>query len=118
MTAVIKKYYFVDDDGSAVLTYWEYTATRRDDSQAFIDRELGIGIATSTDEHFDSWTKSEANPVIRSTDWGITEINQPEGEKLIYGSADPSQIWKKEGKYLALRKPTGTRWCGKYSKGI
>ena len=81
---------FVDDDGTAYLSYW------------MLWGDKGIGIAKSTDRHFDHWQKLEANPVIKSTEWGITEARDPNGNPLIYGSADPSNIWKKEGKYYIL----------------
>ncbi len=78
---------FLDDDGTAYLTYWELGA-------------LGIGAAKSAPP-YDVWTKFENNPIIPSTEFGITEIETPEGW-LRYGSADPSNIWKKDGKYYVL----------------
>ncbi len=88
---------FVDDDGSVYLSYW------------MLWGGIGIGIAKSTDAI--NFKKYDINPIIKSTEWGITETTDKNGEKLIYGSADPSNIWKKDGKYymltgnlLALRK--------------
>ncbi len=81
---------FVDDDGAAYLSYWMLWGAK------------GIGLAKSTGPSFDSWTKLEANPVINSTEWGITETKDPSGKTLLYGSADPSNIWKKEGRYYLL----------------
>jgi len=78
---------FLDDDGTAYLTYWELGA-------------LGVGAAKSA-APYDHWTKFENNPIIPSTEFGITEIETPEGW-LRYGSADPSNIWKKDGKYYVL----------------
>jgi len=52
--------------------------------------------------HYDRWQKLEANPVIKSTEWGITEVEDADGKPLIYGSADPSNIWRKGGKYYML----------------
>ena len=92
---------YVDENGKATLTYWEYTKNQKDEN-VFKQRKFGIGIAHSTDKHYDTWTKSASNPVIRSTAWGITETTDKDGNKLIYGSADPSQIWKKDGKYYML----------------
>jgi beta-fructofuranosidase len=80
---------FVDDDGTAYLTYWMLWGAR------------GIGMAKSS-EPFDSWTKLPANPVIKSTEWGITEARDPGGKTFLYGSADPSNIWKKDGRYYML----------------
>jgi len=81
---------FLDDDGTAYLSYWMLWGAK------------GIGLARSSDRHYDHWQKLDANPVIQSTDWGITETTDAQGRKLIYGSADPSNIWKKQGKYYVL----------------
>jgi len=78
---------FVDDDGTAYLTYW------------MLWGDKGLGMAASSDRDYDHWTKFAENPVVRSTEWGITEIEDEQGEKIIYGSADPTNIWKKDGKY-------------------
>jgi len=78
---------FVDDDGTAYLTYWMLRGAK------------GLGIAKSTDRNYDHWTKLPENPVVKSTEWGLTELTDPDGEKLCYGSADPTNIWKKDGKY-------------------
>ncbi len=90
---------FLDDDGTAYLSYWMIRGAK------------GIGIAKSSDPHYSNWQKFAANPVIKSTEWGITETVDKSGKKLIYGSADPTNIWKKDGKYymctgnlLVLRK--------------
>jgi beta-fructofuranosidase len=106
---------FVDDDGSAVLSYWMLWGAR------------GIGLAESTDPDFNLWKKSGENPVIKSTDWGITEMKDATGKDIHVGSADPSNIWKKDGHYymltgnlLVLRK-YGSRGSGlpanDYEKG-
>ncbi|MCX6226403.1 MAG: hypothetical protein NTV01_16920, partial [Bacteroidia bacterium] len=99
---------YVSPDGKAYLTYWELWGAR------------GIGMAESMDENFDTWSKFSENPVIQSTEWGITERNVKEvkvvknvtevkneksvkkSKDLIYGSADPSNIWMKDGKYYML----------------
>lgn len=81
---------FVDDDGTAYLSYWMLSGAK------------GIGLARSTDRHYDRWQKLEANPVIKSTEWGITETTDGKGNRLVYGSADPTNIWKKGGKYYIL----------------
>ncbi len=80
---------FVDEDGTAWLSYW------------MLWGERGIGLATSGDADFDRWKKLEANPVIHSTEWGLTEVKDAQGKPLIYGSADPSNIWKKDGRYYS-----------------
>ena len=96
---------FVDMDGKALITYWEFMDKETRDkhaNKAYEGRPFGIGIAESTDEHFETWTKFSANPVIPSTDWGITVTKDENGQDLIYGSADPSQIWMKNGRYYML----------------
>ncbi|NQT86580.1 hypothetical protein HQ560_07445, partial [bacterium] len=81
---------FVDDDGTAYLSYWMLWGAK------------GLGLAKSGDRHYDHWEKLAANPVIPSTEWGITEAKGPDGKPVIYGSADPTNIWKKGGKYYIL----------------
>ncbi len=81
---------FVDEDGTAYLSYWMLWGAK------------GIGLARSQGPDFDVWTKLEANPVIRSTEWGITETRDSNGQTFFYGSADPSNIWKKDGRYYLL----------------
>jgi len=81
---------FVDDDGSAVLSYWMLWGNK------------GIGLAKSTDSNFDNWQKLKSNPIIKSTDWGITDLIDKSGKEIHVGSADPSNIWKKDGKYYML----------------
>lgn len=97
---------FVDDDGSAILSYWMLWGAK------------GIGLAKSNDATFSNWEKFKANPVIKSTEWGITEMKDASGKPYFVGSADPSNIWKKDGKYymltgnlLVLRK-FGSRGAG------
>ena len=81
---------FVDDDGTAYLSYWMLWGAK------------GIGIAKSGDAGYSVWTKSDANPVIQSTEWGVTEAKDADGKTFHYGSADPSNIWKKDGRYYML----------------
>ncbi len=90
---------FVDDDGSATLSYW------------MLWGDKGIGLAKSTDPNFNHWEKSVHNPVIKSAEWGITDLKDASGKVFHVGSADPSNIWKNDGKYymatgnlLVLRK--------------
>lgn len=97
---------FVDDDGSAILSYWMLWGAK------------GIGLAKSTDQNFNHWDKSGSNPVIKSTEWGITDLKDSDGRVFHVGSADPSNIWKNNGRYfmatgnlLVLRK-YGSRGTG------
>jgi beta-fructofuranosidase len=81
---------FVDSDGSAYLSYWMLGGAK------------GIGIARSAGPPYDVWTKLPQNPVIHSTEFGITEIKDATGHPLFLGSADPSNIWKENGRYYML----------------
>jgi beta-fructofuranosidase len=81
---------FVDDDGAAYLSYWMLWGAK------------GIGLAKSRGPSFDEWKKLDANPVIKSTEWGVTEARDQQGKPIFYGSADPSNIWKKNGRYYML----------------
>ncbi len=78
---------FVDDDGTAILSYWMLWGAK------------GIGLARSVDDQFNNWEKFKSNPVIRSTEWGVTEMKDKSGRDIHVGSADPSNIWKKDGRY-------------------
>ena len=94
---------FVDDDGKAYLTYWMLWGNR------------GIGLVESTDPNYVGWKRSAANPVIRSdVDFGVSSLKGADGKPFLVGSADPSNIWKKDGKYYMLtgNKPVLDR-CGR-----
>lgn len=96
---------FVDDDGTAILSYWQFIALNA--GETFADRvratgPSGIALAMSKDNHYDNWQKPDFNPVVESTDWGITEFTDAEGNLKVVGSADPSNIWKANGYYYML----------------
>ena len=80
---------FVDEDGRAYLSYWK------------LGSPAGIGMASSSDRTFEVWTKY-GTPAIASTEFGITDGVDPNGRACHYGSADPSNIWKKDGRYYML----------------
>lgn len=84
---------FVDDDGTAILSYWKLRGGAKG---------TGIGLAKSTDNNFNDWEKFESNPVIKSTEWGITDMKDASGNDIYVGSSDPSNIWKKDDKYYML----------------
>jgi len=81
---------FIDRDGAATITYWG------------LGNPGGICIATSTDDNLERWTKSPHNPVIRETALGLTEAKDKDGGAVVYGAADPSQIWERDGRYYML----------------
>jgi beta-fructofuranosidase len=82
---------FIDDDGKVILSYWKIKGNQR-----------GVGLAKNIDNNFDKWEKFKENPVIKSTEWGITSLRDSLGKNIFVGSADPSNIWKKNGKYYLL----------------
>ena len=82
---------FLDDDGTAWLTFWGLGGGAG-----------GIDLARSLDPNYERWEKPEFGRIIASTSSGVTETVGPDGKKLILGSADPSNIWKKGGKYYVL----------------
>ena len=83
---------FVDDDGTAYITYWRLPLN--EDSV----EGSGIGIARSRDRHYEQWEKLEV-PSLDGTEFGILERQDEAGNPLYLGNADPSNIWKKEGVY-------------------
>ncbi|WP_138476673.1 glycoside hydrolase family 32 protein [Dyadobacter bucti] len=96
---------FVDKDGKATLSYWQVINLAKGETfQSRIEKSgpSGIGLSESSDEHFDTWTSGSADPIIRSTEWGFTVTKDEKGNEQIYGSADPSNIWFKDGKYYML----------------
>ena len=79
---------FVDEDGTAYLTFWKFAATDGSDNS-------GVGIAKSRPP-YDKWER--ITPLaIYGTEWGWAdrEIN---GEIKHIAAADPSNIWK-QGDY-------------------
>ena len=81
---------FVDEDGTAYLSYWMLWGAK------------GIGLAKNTDTDFEHWQKFAENPVIHSSEWGVSEQKDAAGKMIHFGSADPSNIWKKDGEYYIL----------------
>jgi len=81
---------FIDQQGVATITYWG------------LGNPGGICTATSTDPHLDHWTKHERNPLIRETQSGLTVVPAADGSEVVYGAADPSQIWFEDGRYYML----------------
>ena len=82
---------FLDEDGTAYLTFWKLGGGKE-----------GIGLARSTDPSYEHWEQFKSNPAVKSTAFGITETTNADGSVTVTGSADPSNIWKKDGKYYVL----------------
>ena len=81
----------LDKNGVPTISYWG------------LGKPCGICIATSTDDNLDRWTKSPHNPVIRETQLGLAVIPGRVGKPdTVYGAADPSAIWIKDGRYYML----------------
>lgn len=83
---------FVDDDGTAYLSYWIYNDGAKTDG-----RNAGIGIAKAAPpyDHFERLPEV----CIPSTEWGILDAPDGEGGVRHLGCADPSNIWKRDGVY-------------------
>ena len=78
---------FVDEAGIPTLTYWG------------VGR--GVCIATSSDDDLEVWTKSPHNPVIQETQKGLAVASEA-GKEIVYGVADPSAVWWRDGRYFML----------------
>ena len=83
---------FIDDDGTAYISFWKFAAKDKSKDKG------GIAIAYSKPP-YDVWERME-NVAIESTPtmWGVTDLDT-KGEIIHVGSADPSNIWKANGKY-------------------
>jgi len=81
---------FVDDDGVVYLSYWLHANDRT---------ARGVGIVKNVDATFDQWKKFPQNPLIKETEYGMFDGKDEKGNRLIFGTDDPTNIWKKDGKY-------------------
>jgi len=98
---------FVDKDGSVVLSYW------------MLWGDKGIGLARNSIQHPDRWDKFSNNPVIKSQEWGITDLKDASGKNVHVGSADPSNIWRENGHYyMATGNLLVLRKYGSRGKGL
>jgi beta-fructofuranosidase len=80
---------FVDDDGTAYLSFWVYNGP---ESESKDDKYAGVMIAKSTPP-YEVWER--ITPVaIPSKTWGIAEYRGN-----VIACADPSNIWKHNGRY-------------------
>ena len=83
---------FVDDDGTAYISYWRLPLT-----EGSVDG-TGIGIARSRDRLYEESVKLDT-PSLDGTDFGILAHQDETGGTIYWGNADPSNIWKKDGVY-------------------
>jgi beta-fructofuranosidase len=80
---------FIDEDGIAYLSYWLKPGP---DGK-------GVGIARSVDAEFDKWVKLQPNPLIKATHRGYYDHTDENGKRVCFGTDDPTNIWKKDGRY-------------------
>ena len=80
---------FVDDDGTCYISYW---ALGKNGTQG------GVRIAKSSDRYYEKWEKFE-DYMLPCTESGVHETVDENGTPMYLGCADPSNIWKKNGKY-------------------
>ncbi len=84
---------FLDDDGTVYISYW---ALSPDEAK----RHSGVRIAFSRDREnrYEKWEKLDP-PAVPAVERGIGRAEAPDGSGIPVGAADPSNIWKKDGKY-------------------
>jgi len=80
---------FVDEDGTAYLSYWLKPGRAG----------KGVGIARNVDPEFNKWVKLQPNPLIKANHRGYYDYTDASGKRVYYGTDDPTNIWKKDGKY-------------------
>ncbi|MGI6494772.1 MAG: glycoside hydrolase family 32 protein [Kiritimatiellia bacterium] len=83
---------FLDDDGTAYLTFWKIAS-----ADAARDPN-GIALAKARPP-YDVWERIRPIAIAsRPDDWGVADI-EVDGKVLPVACADPSNIWKKDGRY-------------------
>ena len=82
---------FVDDDRTAYLTFWKFPSKDNNKDKG------GIAIAYAKPP-YDEWKRLEPIAVESSLIWGSTDITY-NGENRHVCCADPSNIWKMNGRY-------------------
>ena len=82
---------FVDDDGTAYLSFWKFPSTDKNGDRG------GAALAYSKPP-YDVWERMEPIAVPSSNIWGITHL-EIGGVTRHVGCADPSNVWKMNGKY-------------------
>ena len=83
---------FVDDDGTAYLSYWIVQNNERTEAKK------GIAIAKSLDRHYDTW-KNLPKVAIEANKMGYSVLVNDKGEEKLLANADPGNIWKQNGTY-------------------
>jgi len=81
---------FVDDDGTCYMTFWALPK----EGEGY----GGVRIAKSSDRNYEVWEKFD-DYILECTESGMHETVDADGKPLYLGCSDPSNIWKKDGKY-------------------
>ena len=83
---------FVDDDGTAYLTFWKFPSKKHGGDAG------GIALASSKPP-YEKWERIEPIAIQSCRDvWGLTDVTV-NGEIHRVGCSDPSNIWKNNGYY-------------------
>ena len=82
---------FLDDDGKCYISFWDFVA----DETSY----GGIRIAVSDGEPYEDWYVLPEFAVTCNVGMGVATVKGKDGCEHIVGAADPSNIWKKDGKY-------------------
>ncbi len=81
---------FLDDDGKCYISYWDFLEEKHDFG--------GIRIAVSDGEPYEKW-EPFPDYAVKCVNGGGKSFLDPLDESTVIGAADPSNIWKKDGKY-------------------
>lgn len=82
---------FLDEDKTAYLTFWKFPGVDKESDPG------GIAIAHSKPP-YEEWTRMDSLAVTSSLIWGVADL-EVDGEVLHLACADPSNIWKMNGRY-------------------
>jgi beta-fructofuranosidase len=81
---------FVEEDGTVILSYWSLPEKEGEPG--------GIRLMRSLDRHYDRWEKLPGYAV-EATEYGVLTLQKPDGGVRYVACADPSNLWKKDGRY-------------------
>ncbi len=81
---------FLEDDGTCYLSYWGLPVEGKGQG--------GIRIIRSLDGNYDKWEKF-TDYALECTESGSLQVAGTDGETKYLACADPSNIWKKGGRY-------------------
>lgn len=82
---------FLDDDGKCYISFWDFVSDEKSYG--------GIRVAVSDGEPYETWKILPEFSVICNIGTGVASVKDRNGIEHIVGAADPSNIWKKNGKY-------------------